>query len=164
MRFTLTDMWNPFWKLSRPALGFVGSPSRRNGHQRNKSPNSVNGGMNGWLNEWMNAQTVGHVNSVCQVTTVYRVFFQLTAAARFQCTITEQIKVFSRTELSNLLARPVTLGLANIPSGPTHQCFSSETRIPGTWNSAARIVTRLRVLTHWGRGHLNCLNPRYRGF
>jgi len=67
----------------------------------------------------MNAQTVGHVNSVCQVTTVYRGFYQLTAAARFQCTSTEQIKVFSRTELSNLLARPVTLGLANIPSGRT---------------------------------------------
>lgn len=75
----------------------------------------------------MNAQTVGHVNSVCQVTTVYRVFFQLTAAARFHCTSTEQIKVFSRTELSNLLARPVTLGLANIPSGPTHHSSSSET-------------------------------------
>jgi len=69
----------------------------------------------------MNAQTVGHVNSVCQVTTVYQVFYQLTAAARFQCTSTKQIKVFSRTELSNLLARPVTLGMANTPCGRTLQ-------------------------------------------
>ena len=93
----------------------------------------------------MNAQTVGHVNSVCQVTTVYRVFYQLTAAARFQCTSTEQIKVFSRTELSNLLARPVTLGLANILSGRTHYDLYSDTGTPGTWYSAARIVTRLWV-------------------
>jgi len=93
----------------------------------------------------MNAQTVGHVNSVSQVTTVYRVFYQLTAAARFLCTSTEQIKLFSLTELSNLLARPLTLGLANIPTGLTLYDFYSDTGTPGTWYSAARIVTRLRV-------------------
>jgi len=94
----------------------------------------------------MNAQTVGHVNSVCQVTTVYRGFYQLTAAARFQCTSTEQIKVFSRTELSNLLARPVTLGLANVPSGRTLRfLFGDGNSRYSTSYSAARILTRLRV-------------------
>jgi len=31
-------------------------------------------------------------------------------------------------------------------------------------NTGFTFVLNIRILTHWGRGHLNCLNTRYRGF
>jgi len=89
----------------------------------------------------------------------------------YQCSVLSKWRTATRSRSMSFLLRPHAR--SNLPFAG---CNVTVKRAPAWCRKLLhRISTQkdkvkstekdlLRILTHWGRGHLNCLNARYRGF